>query len=669
MKYNLPVKFIAILLTACTLVGIVACCVGIATLGQMNLYGSDLDAWLQRQYRDHTYSLAKNLGNRYANRTFSDAPETLLEEEYAYYGDNETFSNRYNLDPDSWYYTIKDKSGTQLESHWPQQTNDSFWEYSFQIPATYLLRVEDEKNYDIAYPMEDDPKQIVYLEFKNADTYTVTVYLSRNAFSSYNGIPLFHIDRLYQWRYGFIILLALSFFLFAAGLVFLCYISGKTSKNSPVAPGAFNRLPLDLYAVGTGVSCYLLVRLAVWVLSTFFYYDYAYDIGGVTLSCAVLLLAAMIAVGFFFAIAAQWKMEGGFWWRHTLVCRTSGHVRKGFGYILGFFRKLLDRLPLLWGWLLMAGILSLLLLAGALLAVYQKNYVLLAVAFVGGIAVILYEAYAYGSLLSGAKRMARGELHKKISTRFLMGSYSDLAQDLNTMADVVVRSAQKELRSERMKTELITNVSHDIKTPLTSIINYVDLLEKSQSDQERGEYLEVLGRQSQRLKKLIDDLMEMSKASSGNIPVELTRMDAAETINQALGEFSDKLAAAELTPVFTRPEVPVMLEADGRLTWRVLSNLLSNAVKYALPGTRLYIDLVRLEDCAMLSLKNISREALNVSAEELTERFVRGDTSRNTEGSGLGLNIAKTLMELQHGHLQVLVDGDLFKVTLVFPTC
>ena len=232
---------------------------------------------------------------------------------------------------------------------------------------------------------------------------------------------------------------------------------------------------------------------------------------------------------------------------------------------------------------------------------------------------------------------------------------------------MAVVAAQKQLKSERMKTELITNVSHDIKTPLTSIINYVDLLQKPHSEDEGQQYLEVLNRQSQRLKKLVDDLMDMSKASTGNMTVEITQVDAVESVNQALGEFSDKLERARLYPVFRHSEDTIPMMADGKLVWRVLSNLLGNAVKYGMPGTRIYLDLVHVNGKVIISLKNISREELNVTAEELMERFVRGDVSRNTEGSGLGLNIAKSLMELQKGSLQLLVDGDLFKVTLIFP--
>ena len=185
--------------------------------------------------------------------------------------------------------------------------------------------------------------------------------------------------------------------------------------------------------------------------------------------------------------------------------------------------------------------------------------------------------------------------------------------------------------------------------------------------EEAGQYLEVLSRQSQQLKKLIEDLMELSKASSGNMQVNITPLDASESVNQALGEFSDKLEKAQLTPVFMPPEEPMMIAADGRLTWRVLSNLLSNAVKYAAPGTRVYVDLTKDGDKVLLSVKNVSREDIQYSAEELLERFVRGDASRNREGSGLGLNIAKSLMEVQGGSLQLVLDGDLFKIILTFP--
>ena len=325
--------------------------------------------------------------------------------------------------------------------------------------------------------------------------------------------------------------------------------------------------------------------------------------------------------------------------------------------------KTFSRLPLIWQWLLIGMVLVLWLLV----AVAERMEGMMALWCCAALAIVLYGANCFGALLEGVKHMRGGDLESKVDDKYLIGSFREFAGELNGLADVAMVAAQKQLKSERMKTELITNVSHDIKTPLTSIINYVDLLEKPHTPEQEKTYLEVLSRQSQRMKKLIEDLMEMSKASTGNIQVEIGKIDAVEAVNQALGEFADKLTAAGLTPVFRQSEENVYLLADGRLLWRAMSNVLSNAVKYALPGTRLYVDVSAVEDKAVISFKNISGAQLNISAEERMERFVRGDSSRNTEGSGLGLNIAKSLMELQKGQLQLLVDGDLFKVTLVFP--
>lgn len=211
---------------------------------------------------------------------------------------------------------------------------------------------------------------------------------------------------------------------------------------------------------------------------------------------------------------------------------------------------------------------------------------------------------------------------------------------------------------------LITNVSHDIKTPLTSIVTYVDLLQKNPAPREQAQYLEVLARQAQRLKKLTEDLIEMSKASSGNLPVELGKTGIVELINQALAEYEDKMESAGLKIVKKLPETELYAKADGRLFWRVMDNILSNCVKYALPGTRVYVDVSADSKGVAVRVKNISREPLEHTPEELMERFVRDDRSRNTEGSGLGLNISASLMELQGGNLEIGLDGDLFKVLL-----
>ena len=224
------------------------------------------------------------------------------------------------------------------------------------------------------------------------------------------------------------------------------------------------------------------------------------------------------------------------------------------------------------------------------------------------------------------------------------------------------------MKSERFKAELITNVSHDLKTPLTSIINYVNLLKTTeQTDPKALEYIEVLERKSQRLRKLTEDLVEASKASTGVLKVNRERIGMGQLLDQALGEYEEKLQAKQLQVVCTLPEGESYVYADGRHLWRVIDNLLGNCSKYALEGTRVYIEVERAQGSVSLSIKNISREPLNIPPERLMERFVRGEESRTTEGSGLGLSIAKNLTELQGGTFQLVVDGDLFKAIVTVP--
>ena len=223
------------------------------------------------------------------------------------------------------------------------------------------------------------------------------------------------------------------------------------------------------------------------------------------------------------------------------------------------------------------------------------------------------------------------------------------------------------VKSERLKTDLITNVSHDIKTPLTSIINYVDLLKREnfENPKIRG-YLEILDEKSQRLKTLTEDVVEASKVSSGNISLEFMNVNLVEMILQTIGETSEKMEKRNLEVIANLPETPVAVSVDGRRMWRVLENIFNNAAKYAMPGTRVYADLQVVDRKAVFSLKNVSEQPLNIHADELTERFIRGDVARSTEGSGLGLSIAKSLTQLQGGTFELYLDGDLFKVIIVF---
>ncbi|WP_396126307.1 sensor histidine kinase [Anaerobacillus sp. CMMVII] len=247
------------------------------------------------------------------------------------------------------------------------------------------------------------------------------------------------------------------------------------------------------------------------------------------------------------------------------------------------------------------------------------------------------------------------------------GELGRLTSNINSITDGLKKAVDSELKSERLKTELITNVSHDIRTPLTSIITYVDLLKNEKDPLKVEKYIEVLDQKSKRLKILTDDLFEAAKASSGSIPVDFEKIDIVSLITQGLGEVNDKIEAMALDFRLNHPKDKVYVIADGKLLWRSIENLLSNIFNYALEGSRVYIDIEDLGSEILLTFKNMSAAELNISSDELMERFKRGDESRTSQGSGLGLSIAKNLVEIQKGKFDIQIDGDLFKAIIFLP--
>ena len=545
--------------------------------------------------------------------------------------------------------------------------------------AVYDPFRDDTLVWDSYYDETRQESMMAGYRYEALPEYTVEVQLTASATDEVTYRPI--LELLERFQNQMIPLLVGSLLVLAVTVVYLCCAAGHSPGTRQVQAGGLNRIPLDLYFV---IACGAGTALAAMLIYGTEYLlrespQYAIPCGGI-----LAYLLSLTVVGFCYGFVAQIKTPGGYWWRNSLCGRCillvlhSGQwiktnakglldwcialVRKLWTHLVDPVRQVINRLPLMWQWLLVGGVIVILFL----LSLAMGSVFLLWVSILAAAAAIVYAAYAFATLLGTTKQMRAGDLDAKVDDKRMAGAFKEFAGELNGLGDVVKVAAQKQVKSERMKTELITNVSHDIKTPLTSIINYVDLLEKPHSPEEEEQYLEVLSRQSQSLKKLIDDLMEMSKANSGNLNVELTTVDLVEAVKQALGEYADKLEKAKLQPVFRHHQEQTFIHADGRLVWRVLSNLLSNAVKYAMPGTRVYVDLVRKGSKVTLSVKNMSREELNISAEELMERFVRGDASRNTEGSGLGLNIARSLMEVQNGTMELTVDGDLFKVMLVF---
>ena len=348
--------------------------------------------------------------------------------------------------------------------------------------------------------------------------------------------------------------------------------------------------------------------------------------------------------------------------RSTLLCRVCGWTVLTVHEFIRF-------LPFTWKMVLGFGVYVFVSLWLIMLGRYDGVFMLVYFCLQLALAFFLaWWAYGYYRLRQGTKTIAGGNLEYQIDTRRMPYDLRLQAEDLNNISGGLAGAVDEKMKSERFKAELITNVSHDLKTPLTSIINYVNLLKStSQTDPKAMEYIDVLDRKSQRLKKLTEDLVEASKASTGVLSVTREKIGMAQLIDQALAEWEERLSAQKLTLVTTLPEGETWVYADGRHLWRVIDNLLSNCAKYAMEGTRVYLDLERGKGQVALSVKNISREPLNVPAQRLMERFVRGEESRSTEGSGLGLSIARSLTELQGGSFDLAVDGDLFKAIVTLP--
>ena len=448
-------------------------------------------------------------------------------------------------------------------------------------------------------------------------------------------------------------------------LVFLARAAGRRVGREETVAGWQEKIPFDLYAaVVLGGSAMLVAAAASGTEDTF--QGFEPIMIAVVLACCAAAYALFLA--FWMTLCARVKL--GRWWENTVCCWLLRLCRRilrwcwrvlcrAWGALAGFVRGI----PLVWRTAVGCCVIGVLLFA--LESNHADGLLLMLIALLSVAACLL--SMQLRRLQKGGEALAAGDLTSQVDTSHMYFDLKRHGENLNAISRGMSIAVEQKLKSERLKTELITNVSHDIKTPLTSIVNYVDLLQREHTLEQEREYLAVLDRQAHKLKKLTVDLVEMSKASTGNIPCHIARRSVRELIDQTVGEYAEKLSAARLEPVVTLPDEELYCLCDGALMWRVLDNLLSNACKYACAGTRLYIAARREGETVAFSFKNISRDALNVDPDELLERFVRGDSSRTTEGSGLGLNIAKSLVELQKGTFSIAIDGDLFKVGFILP--
>jgi len=469
------------------------------------------------------------------------------------------------------------------------------------------------------------------------------------------------IHALYTTEHSVILMPFLALLILAGLVVFIKY-AGYRNGEEEVRLGFFDRIPFLIFLGVTVGAELILIGLTV----SFFGSTRVTDLIGFN-DAAVLLggaLFVMAVIGFALLHTICVRIKAKMFLRTTFAYYCYRLVKKIFlkaGNWVVMHVPLAVRLFVL---VPVAGIIT--LIEAALIQDASTAVALLFIlARLWGIALIVYLVWGYARLRDGASRMAAGHLEQPVRETYLTPEYRSFAKDLNGMGQSIQVAVEERMKSEHLKTQLITNVSHDIKTPLTSIINYVDLMQKENTtEEERKEYLGILAHQSDRLKKLIQDLIDASKASSGAVEVSLSETDLCTMVGQITGEYQDKMEAAGLSVITRNMGEEVKVSADGNLLWRVMDNLFTNVLKYAMPGTRVYIETKEEAGTVLFTVSNISNTELGVTGDELMERFVRGDRSRNTEGSGLGLSIAKSLMELMGGDLVILVDGDMFKAVL-----
>ena len=458
------------------------------------------------------------------------------------------------------------------------------------------------------------------------------------------------------WAYP---LAAVSLVLAIVSLVFLLCAVGKRKGLAEIQPGWGTFIPADVLTAATLFAGFLGVQ--VMVESTYGFWD----VPMMLLFALSFLFLEVISLGWLMSITLRLKLHT--LWTNTVIYRVLRlcyrllrKIGHGCSLILRGTPTMKKTVAIAVGVVLVDGFFTAATAWGGEAGWWFFRSVIF-------LAVVVLLTLSCRKLYDGGKALAEGDLNHQISLRHLYGPLKDHAEHLNAIGEGMTAAVEQRMRSERMKTELITNVSHDIKTPLTSIINYTDLIEKEPCDNAKiTEYAGVLHRQSDRLKRLIEDLVEASKASTGNLDVQMAPCTVNILLGQALAEYEEKLASSQLE-LMTGIEKNLEILADGRRLWRVFDNLMNNICKYAQPHTRVYVTARPVAGRVEIAFKNISNVPLNLTAEELMERFVRGDESRHSEGNGLGLSIARSLTELQNGRMELSVDGDLFKVVLTFP--
>lgn len=455
--------------------------------------------------------------------------------------------------------------------------------------------------------------------------------------------------------------------LWLIGMVWLTVTAGRRPEDEEIHLNGFDRWYTEI-AAGTVIGIWLAGTIISGTLIANSSLGYSHVVVTVIVICLICgtYTMAWFLIGYLSLVR---RIKAGTLWKNSLIRKVLKWIGKCSGKLADFARAFSRNTAEKIKVLLVGGAFLFLqfLIIGCGFTGAGVFLIILLIVDAAAVIFIIRKADGLDLIMDGLKKISDGELQYKIKTDTLTGKQKVMAEYINNIGSGLDAAVENSLKKERMQTELITNVSHDLKTPLTSIINYVDLMKRENpTDPKIQEYLRILDEKSQRLKVLTEDVVEASKASTGNIKLEMNDIDFVEMVQQVIGEFEEKFQEKNLTMMVHFTDEPSIIYADGQRMWRVLENVFGNVVKYAMEGTRVYAEISNRNKKVTFSLKNISAQPLNISADELTERFIRGDVARNTEGSGLGLSIAKSLTELQGGEFKLYLDGDLFKVMITF---
>ena len=455
--------------------------------------------------------------------------------------------------------------------------------------------------------------------------------------------------------------------LWLIGMVWLTVTAGRRPEDEEIHLNGFDRWYTEI-AAGTVIGIWLAGTIISGTLIANSSLGYSHVVVTVIVICLICgtYTMAWFLIGYLSLVR---RIKAGTLWKNSLIRKVLKWIGKCSGKLADFARAFSRNTAEKIKVLLVGGAFLFLqfLIIGCIFGGAEVFLLALMAVDVAAMIFVIRKADGLDLIMDGLKKISDGELQYKIKTDTLTGKQKVMAEYINNIGGGLDAAVENSLKKERMQTELITNVSHDLKTPLTSIINYVDLMKRENpTDPKIQEYLRILDEKSQRLKVLTEDVVEASKASTGNIKLEMNDIDFVEMVQQVIGEFEEKFQEKNLTMMVHFTDEPSIIYADGQRMWRVLENVFGNVVKYAMEGTRVYAEISNRNKKVTFSLKNISAQPLNISADELTERFIRGDVARNTEGSGLGLSIAKSLTELQGGEFKLYLDGDLFKVMITF---